>query len=62
MDMRAIIDNAIKKVVKEQGYEGRITRLDHDKELNYLKLNSDHFDNRMIKIKEHPRFKLEDLE
>ena len=62
MDMRAIIDNALKKTIKEQGYYGRITRLDHDKELNYLKLNSDPFDNRMIKIKEPPRVKPEELE
>ena len=62
MDMRAIIDNAIKNVVNEQGYDRRITRLDHDKELNYLKLNSDPFDNRMIKIKEPPRVKHKELE
>lgn len=35
MDLRNVIDNALKKAIKEHGYEKRITRFDHEKDLNY---------------------------
>ena len=55
MTYTELVHDVVKQAIKDRGYAKRITRFDHEKDLNYAQVQDDPSDNRMIKLKDTPK-------